>query len=113
MDAAELVESQKPAAEVFDRIGERRRFSIAKEHAESLFRQRHEDVVLAREVAVDRGRAVLDLLGDLPDRDVPVALGDEKVPRRIQNRAGDSFALAFLSFFDSHPANLYGNWPYS
>ena len=37
------------------------------EPAEALFGEGEEDVVLAREVAVDRGGAVLDPLGDLAD----------------------------------------------
>jgi hypothetical protein len=34
---------------------------------EAVFGEGEEDVVLAGEVAVDRGRAVLDLFGDLPN----------------------------------------------
>ena len=63
--------------------------------------QREEDVVLAGEVAVDRRRAVLDAIRNLADRDVLIALGDEKIARRIQNRPRDRLALPFLTFLDS------------
>ncbi len=69
---------------------------------EALFGEREKNVVLGREVAVDGGRAVLDPLGDLADRDVLIALGDEQLARRIENGAADGFAIPFLTFFDAH-----------
>src|SRR5687767_6797608 len=64
------------------------------------------DVVLAREIAVDRRRAVFDAVRYLADRDVLVALGDEEVPCRIEDGPGHGLALAFLTFFDSQPTPL-------
>ena len=57
----------------------------AAEQPEAFLGEGEEDVVLRREVAVDRGRAVLDPVGDLADGDVLVALGDEELPGRIQD----------------------------
>jgi hypothetical protein len=39
--------------------------AVREEEAEAFLREREEDVVLAREVAVDGGRAVFDLVRDL------------------------------------------------
>ena len=55
------------------------------ELAEAFFGEREEQVVLARKVAVEGRGAVLDLFRDLADRHVPVALGDEQLPGRVQN----------------------------
>ena len=72
------------------------------EHVEAFLREGEEDVVLAGEVAVDRGGAVLDLLRDLADRDVLVALGDEELPGSVQYGAGRCLTLPFLTFLDPH-----------
>ena len=72
------------------------------EALEAFLGQREEDVVLAGEVAVDRGRAVLDALGDLADGDLPVALGDEEVAGRGENGLADGVPLSVLSFLDAH-----------
>src|SRR5688572_7181841 len=69
--------------------------------AKPFLRQREEDVVLAREIAVDRTRAVFDALRNLSYRDVVIPLGDEEIPGRVQNGSGDSLALALLTFFNS------------
>ena len=73
-----------------------------KEDSEPLFGERQEDVVLAGKIAVDRGRAVLDLLRDLPDRDVLVTLGDKQIARGVQNRPGDRLPFPLLPLLDSH-----------
>ncbi len=93
MLAAELIEVPERRADRIDRIlglpPARLSFRTlgVEEQVEAFLGQREEDVVLAREIAVDRGRAVLDTVGDLPDRDVLVSLGDKQVPSRIENRA--------------------------
>ena len=81
--------------------GPRGRRRIA-EQPEPLFGEREEDVVLDWEVAVDGGRAVLDALGDLADRDVLEALGDEQLAGGVENGPPHRLAVAFLSFFDAH-----------
>src|SRR4051812_10845864 len=73
--------------------------TIRKEEAEPLFREGEEDVVLARKIAVDGRRAVLDTVRDLADRDLLVAVRNEELTRRVQNRPGDRLSLSFLSFF--------------
>ena len=55
------------------------------EAAKAFLGEREEDVVLAGEVAVDGGGAVFDALGDLADRDVPIAFGDEEVARGVED----------------------------
>ena len=104
--AAEPVEAAKNGT---DAIEWRHGFGVrgdavvnAAQQPETLFGEREEDVVLRWEVAVDRGRAVLDPVGDLPDGDVLVALGDEQVARRIENGSADGFPVSFLTFFDAH-----------
>ena len=49
------------------------------------FRERKEDVVLAREITIDCGRAVFDALGDLANRNVLKAFGDEQIARGVQD----------------------------
>ena len=103
MRLAELVDAPESRADRFDPAA---RFAWLaarrEEHPEALFGERQEDVVLAREIAVDRGRTVFDLLGDLSNRNVRVPLFDEKVPSGIENGARDRLPVAFLSFLDSH-----------
>src|SRR5207248_6036245 len=72
------------------------------QQTEAFFRQLEEDVVFAGEVAVDRRGAVLDPLSDLADGDIGVALGDEEIARRVEDRSTDSLAITFLSLLDSH-----------
>ena len=78
------------------------------EQAEALLRECEEDVVLAREVAVDRGGAVLDALGNLADGDVAEPFGHEELPGGVENRAPYCFAVAFLPFFDAHMSFCHG-----
>src|SRR6185503_15840015 len=69
---------------------------------ESFFSQREEDVVLARKVTVNGRRAVLDPLRNLADRDVVEAFGDEQLAGGVENGPADGFAVADVSFLDSH-----------
>ena len=68
----ELVERPHAPAQPLERIVEvtHRTKHTVTEDAEALLGEREEDVVLAREVAVDRGGAVFDAIGDLPHRNV-------------------------------------------
>src|SRR5439155_15139343 len=80
--AAELVQPPEHRPNAIERR-ERREIGAAgasriAQQAESLFGELEEDVVLAREVAVDSRRAVLDPLGNLTNRYVGVALADEE-----------------------------------
>src|SRR5437763_1375372 len=89
---------------------------VREEQAEALFGERKEDVVLAREVAVDGGRAVLDAIGDLANRDFLVAVRDEELAGCIEDRPCDRLAVPFVSFFDAQvlyfPAVIYRVvWP--
>ena len=77
------------------------------QHAEAFFGEREEDVVLAREIAVDRGRAVFDLFRDLADGDVPIALRDEQLARRIQNRPGNRLPLPLLRSLTPNQPSFY------
>ncbi len=72
------------------------------EEAEAFLCERIEDVVLAGEVAVDGGGAVLDPFGDLANGNVVEALGDKEFARRVEDRPADRLAVPFVSFFDSH-----------
>ena len=100
---AELVVAPEHRAELVDRIrlARPRRSAEREQQAEPFLGERQEDVVLAREIAVDGGRAVLDPLGDLANGDVLVAVADEEVARGIQNGSANSLAVAFLSFFQT------------
>ncbi len=75
------------------------------EQSESLLRQREKDVVLARKVAVDRGRAVFDSLGNLADGNVLVTLGDEQFPGGVENSTPYRLAVALLAFLNAHGAS--------
>jgi hypothetical protein len=109
-DPALLTDMSKAAARIADAIERRERFEqrlvlglprTAKQ-PEAFLGEREEDVVLAGEVAVDGGGAVLDALGNLANRDVPVAFGREQLPRGIENRAADRFAIPLLTFLNPH-----------
>ena len=93
-DAAQGVNRRRPVWDGHD--------CHAVHQAESVFGQGEEDVVLALEVAVDGGGAVFDALGNLADRDVLIALGDEEVARGVEDGLPDRLALAFVAFLDSH-----------
>src|SRR5215831_2161870 len=73
MLAAEVVKAPEDLADALDRLGggqpgdEGRRTVDRVQQAKAFLRERVEDVVLAREVPVNGGRAVLNLLGDFPD----------------------------------------------
>ena len=107
MRLAELVEVPERAAHRIHRIGGIVAFDAllvgvaGEQQPEPFLGQGEEDVVLAGEVAVDRRGAVFDPVGDLADRDVLIALGDEQVARRIQNCPRHRLALPFLPFLDA------------
>ena len=100
--AAELVEPPENGADPRERFERRADARRVAEEPESLLRKREEDVVLARKIAVDRRRAVLDPLGNFPNRDVSVPLGREKVAGSIEYGSTDSLAIPLLALFDSH-----------
>src|SRR5207342_2299875 len=105
--AAEFVHAEEVGADAFDEgqlfeIGAPRRVPGVAQQAKTLFGQREEDVVLAGKVAIDGGRAVFNALGDLADRHVLVALGDEEVAGCVENRAPHGFPVSLLTFFDAH-----------
>ena len=82
MIAAEFVQPPEDGAYSVERSG-RVRFAgraggaAIAEEPEAFFGEAKEDVVLAREIAVNRGRTVFDALGDFSNRDVLEALTDE------------------------------------
>src|ERR1700752_4167641 len=98
---AELVDAPEGLANPAKQIGVvDRRHRSHEQQPESFFRQREEDVVLAGKIAVNRSRAVFNPLGDLPDRYVVIALGDEQIPRRIENCSRNRLPLPLLTFLD-------------
>src|SRR5207237_8228645 len=107
--AAEFVDAPEDRANAIERRASVRRCAgrIAKQ-TETFLRERIEDVVLAREVAVDRGRAVFDALGNLANRNVLKALGHEQSARGVEHRAAHGYAVAFLAFFDPHLVCISG-----
>src|SRR2546430_7523300 len=85
MLTAELVDAPEDRADSQQRVEPLERVatpfdSWVPEQAEALLGECEEDVVLAREVAVDRGRAVLDAFGNLADGDVAEPFG--KIDRK-------------------------------
>src|SRR4051794_33579615 len=102
MLAAEPIEPPENGPNPFewtDRLGAVGRIA---EQAEPFLGEREKDVVLARKVAVDGRRAVLDALRDLSNRHVSVALCREQIARGVENGATDGFPVALLAFFDPH-----------
>jgi hypothetical protein len=71
------------------------------EEPEAFVGQGEEDVVLAREVGVERCRTVFDAFSDLANRDVRVAFRNEQVTGCVQNRSLDGFVVSLLSFLDT------------
>ena len=69
---------------------------------EALFGEGEENLVLAREVAVDGGRAVLNTFGDAPHRHRAIAFGDEQLARGVEDGVPHGRAIAVLAFLDSH-----------
>ena len=63
---------------------------------------REEDLVLRREVAVDRAGTVFDLRGDVADGDLGVAVGDEQLERGIEDRTPRDLTGVLLAFFSAH-----------
>jgi hypothetical protein len=106
MALAELVQPPEACADLIDGICGGLSVVARKEDSEPLFGERQEDVVLAGKIAVDGGRAVLNLLRDLADRDVLVTLGDKQIARSVQNRPGDRLPFPFLTFLDSHSGSI-------
>ena len=77
------------------------------EQPEPLLGECEENVVLTREVSVDRRRAVFDALGDLPDRDVLEALVDEELARgqTVVGPQRDDVEV----WLDDHEARLFAS----
>ena len=95
---AELVEAPRRPADVVERVGARRVGHVRRaEQAETFLGQRVEDVVLRREVAVDRRRAVVHLGGDVPHRDLGVAVGHEQLQRGVEDGAPGEVAGLLLA----------------
>ena len=67
--------------------------------AEAFLGEREEDLVLRREVAVDRAGAVFDLGGDVADGDLGVAVGDEELERGVEDGATRGLTRVLLAFF--------------
>ena len=104
---AEFVEAPENAADALQRVdpGELRVEAGLVGHvqqAESFFRERIKDVVLAGKVAVDGRRTVFDFFRDFANRDVAITLGHEELARCVEDGAAHRFAIAFLPFFDAH-----------
>ncbi len=100
---AELVETPRDGAHVVERIVARRVGELALANlAEAFFGEREEDLVLRREVAVDRRRAVFDLGGDVADGDLGVPVGDEELERGIEDGAPRALTRVLLTFFSAH-----------
>ena len=76
--------------------------SAVVEQTEPFFGESEKDVVLRREVAVDRRRTVFDPFGDLADGDVLIPLADEELARGVENGAANRLAVTFVSFFNAH-----------
>src|SRR5690242_12301452 len=107
MVLAELVVVPEHPADLVERVAERRaRVTGPKQQPETFLRQGEEDVVLAREVAVDGRRAVLDALRDFADGDFLVTVADEKVAGCIEDGAGHCLSIAFLSLLESQIVDL-------
>jgi hypothetical protein len=102
MKTAEAVVLEEALAHGRERVLGGRRARELEQLAEALLGEREEDVVLAREVAVDRARAVFDALGDPADRDVAVALGDEQLPRGVENAPPDVLTFPGVALLGSH-----------
>ena len=100
---AELGETPQRRAHVVERIGARRVADLAAaDLTEAFLGQREEDLVLRREVAVDRGRTVFDLGGDGSDGNLGVAVGDEKLEGGVKDGATRAFTRLLLAFFAAH-----------
>ena len=107
---AELVHPHERLPDAVERIdlgtgGRPLQGCLTDQKAKTLFSQCEEDVVLAREVPVDCSRAVFDPLGNLPHRDVLIALRDEQIARGIENCSGNCFPVPFLTFFQTQSAS--------
>jgi hypothetical protein len=105
--AAELIEPPEDGAHALERRRIVETWIVAHrggiaEQAEPFFRELEEDVVFTWKVAVNRGGAVFDAFGDLPDRNVLESFGDEELARRVEDRSPDRLAVAFVSLFDAH-----------
>jgi hypothetical protein len=72
------------------------------EQPEPFFGEREKDVVLARKVAVDCGRAIFDALRDLSNRDVSVPFDGEQFAGGVEDSSTDGFPIALLALFNPH-----------
>ena len=68
------------------------------ETAEALIRERDEDVVFRREIEVQRRRAVVDLLRDLPHGHVIVAFLDEQLAGCLEDGAAHRVTVPAVAF---------------
>jgi hypothetical protein len=102
MLTAEPVVAEKPVADPLERLGQGFRVGVLEQLPEAFLGQSEKQVVFAGKVAVEGSGAVFDLLRDLPNGDVAVALGDEELARSVQDLPPDFFPLALLPFLDAH-----------
>jgi hypothetical protein len=109
----EFVEGPPAAAHFLERaVGLHRRLHFLIEQMKPFRSECEEDVVLAREVAIDGGGAIFNSLGDLADRDALIAFGHEQVARGAQNGGGNGLPFPVLAFFCAHESrNAAGRHP--
>ena len=100
---AELGEPPQGRAHIVERIGTRHVADLAAaDLTEAFLGEREEDFVLRREVAVDGGRTVSDLGGDISDGNLRVAVGDEELEGGIEDGAPRALAGLLLALFSTH-----------
>src|SRR6266487_6175124 len=102
MLTAEPIEPPENGPNPFEWTGRLGAVGRIAEQPEPFLGEREKDVVLARKVAVDGRRAVLDALRDFSNRHVPVALGREEIARGVENGSTDGLPVALLAFLDPH-----------
>jgi len=71
--------------------------------------ERANDGHLVREVQVDRGRRVLDRLGDLAHGDALVTLGDEELASGVEDLSPELVLLPAAAILGSHNVGLLRN----
>src|SRR5262245_46073955 len=88
------------------RSGRHRQLGSAK-LAEPFLGQRKEDVILRREVAVDRAGAITHLRRDVPNRHLGVPMGDEELERSVENGAPNSRRWLLPACLSAHYLPLF------